>query len=214
MSAFQTLGRILPALDLATRDDLSRRLDVLPPPEPASATIGAESRFILGSLRAKINSKGPLIGNDEWDDVGFGQEEASTLKRLTGGTQAALLAHLESTGPAFAELARRLDLPRPGCRAALDEFAEAERLAYPVAATLVEPAWGVRHVVDRMIAVRSMLRAGIALVRGGESAFRTVADPYGIGPFGLERHGTAYLIRSALKDDAKPEVTLAIGDPA
>jgi hypothetical protein len=214
MLAFETMGRILPALDLTTRDDLLRRLDVLPPPKPASATIGAESRFILGSLRAKLNSKGPVIGDDEWGDLGFGQEEASTLKRLTGGTHAALLAHLESTGPAFAELARRLDLPRPGCRAALDEFAESERSDHPVAAGIIESAWGVRHMVDRMIANRSMLRAGIALVHGGEPAFRTVADPFGIGPFGLDRHGTAYLIRSALKDDAKPEVTLAVGNPA
>jgi hypothetical protein len=111
-------------------------------------------------------------------------------------------------------LGRRLDLPRPGCRAALDEFAETERLTHPVAATLVESAWSVRHMVDLMIANRSMLRAGIALVHGGERAFRTIADPYSVGPFGLERHGTAYLIRSALKDDTKPEVTLAVGEPA
>src|SRR4051794_4853902 len=53
---------------------------------------------------------------------GLDEEEAATLKRLTGGDRAKLLAHLEATAPA-AELARRLDLPRPGCRAALDEFA-------------------------------------------------------------------------------------------
>ena len=212
--AFQTLGRILPGLDRVTLDDLSRRLDVLPPPEPASATIGPESRFILGSLRTKLMATGPVIEGEEWAELGFDEEEAATLKRLTGGDRARLLAHLEATGPAFAELARRLDLPRPGCRAALDEFAKAERSAHPIAARLVENAWGVRHMVDRMRALRSMLHAGLALVRDGEPAFRAESDPFGTGPFGLERRGKGYLIRSAMNDEGKPEVTLAIGDAA
>ena len=52
--AFETIGRILTALDRGTLDDLSRRLDLLPPPEPASSAIGPESRFIVGSLRARL----------------------------------------------------------------------------------------------------------------------------------------------------------------
>jgi hypothetical protein len=212
--AFQTLGRILPGLDRVALDDLSRRLDVLPPPEPASATIAPESRFILGSLRAKLMAKGPLIEGKDWVEIGFGQEETATLMRLTGGDRVRLLAHLEATGPAFAELARRLDLPRPGCRTAVEEFDQAERSAHPVAAMLVESAWGVRHMVDRMRALRSMLRAGLAVVRDGGPAFRAVADPFSSGPFGLERRGKGYLIRSAMNDEGKPDVTLAVGDTA
>ncbi len=79
---------------------------------------------------------------------------------------------------------------------------------------LVESAWGVRHMVDRMRALRSMLRAGRALVRDGESAYREVADPFGSGPFRLERRGKGHLIRSAMKDEGKPDVTLAVGDAA
>jgi len=75
-------------------DDLSRRLDDLPAPEPASTTIGPESRFILGPLRAKLMAKGPVIEGEDWAEVGFGQEETATLKRLTGGDRARLLAHL------------------------------------------------------------------------------------------------------------------------
>ena len=213
--AFRTLGRILPQLDRGTLDDLSRRLDAFPLPEPASATIGPESRFILGvdpapsSWRPARGSKarsGPTIG--------FDGEETATLKRLTGGDRAKMLAHLEATGPAFAELARRLDLPRPGYRAALDEFAKAEQSTQPIVAWLVEKAWGIRHVVDRMRALRSMLQAGLVLVRDGQPAFLAQSDPFGTGPFGLERRGKGYLIRSALKDEAKPEVSLEIGDPA
>ncbi|MDR3623199.1 MAG: hypothetical protein P4L85_27850 [Paludisphaera borealis] len=214
VTAFQTLGRILPVLDRSTLDDLSRRLDALPPPEPASAAIGPESRFILDSLRAKLAAAGPIIEGDQWGEVGFDEDDSSALKILTGGDRAKLLAHLDATAPAFAELARRLDLPRPGCRAALDEFARTERSTQPIVAGLVENVWGTRHVVDRMRALRSMLRAGVALIRDGEPAFRAEPDPFGAGPFGLERRGDGWLIRSALDDDAKPEVSLAIGEPA
>ncbi len=62
ITAIQTLGRILPELDRATLDDLSDRLDRLPPPEPASAMIGPESRFILGSLRARSRRSGRRSG--------------------------------------------------------------------------------------------------------------------------------------------------------
>ena len=78
---------------------------------------------------------------------------------------------------------------------------------------LVESAWGGRHMVDRMLALRAMLKAGLALIRAGEPAFRMVTDPFGAGPFGLERIGEGYLIRSALDDEGKPEVTLVVGDP-
>lgn len=212
VTAFQTLGRILPVLGRDFLDDLSRRLDALPPPEPASAVIGPESRFILGYLRTKLEAVGPTIEDDEWAKIGFDAEEAEALKSLTGGDREKLLRHLEGTGPAFAELARRLDLPRPGCRSALDEFARTERTTQPIVAGLVENAWGIRHVVDRMTSLRSMLRAGIALVRDGEAAFRAVSDPFGTGPFGLERRGKGYLIRSALDDATKPEVSLQIGE--
>ena len=210
--AFQTLGRILPQLDRATLDDLSRRLDDLPAPEPASATIGPESRFILGSIRSKLVATGPVIEGKGWRELGFAEEEAATLKRLTGGNRAKLLNHLEATVPAFAELARRLDLPRPGCRAALDEFAKTERTIHPIAAGLVESAWSDRHVIDRMRALRAMLHAGLVLIREGEAAFGTEFDPFGTGAFGLERRGKGYLIRSALNDEGKPEVSLEIGD--
>jgi hypothetical protein len=212
--AFQTLACILPELKRAALDDLSRRLEVLPPPEPASAAIGPESRFILGLLRTKLIANGPVVEGAEWAGLGFDEEEAATLKRLTGGDRAKLFAHLEATAPAFAELARLLDLPRPGCRAALDDFAKAEQTTHPIAAALVETAWGVRHVVDRMRAMRSMLHAGVALVREGEPAFRVESDPYGTGAFGLERRGKGYLIRSALNDTRKPELSLEIGDGA
>lgn len=59
-----------------------------------------------------------------------------------------------------------------------------------------------------------MLRADVALVCGAEPASRTVANPFGIGPIGLEQDGVSCATRSALNDNKKVEVTLAVGDPA
>lgn len=212
--AFQTLGHLLPSLDRATQEDLSRRLDVLPSPEPASAIVGSEARFIVGSVRAKLLKHGSRIAGDAWSDLGFDQDEAATLERLTGGDRTALVAHLEASGPAFSELARRLDLPRPEWRAAFDEFTATVRSTFPVVATLRKNGWMARHQLDRMLALRAMLRAGLALVRDGEPAFRTVSDPFGAGSFGLERRGNGYLIRSALNEDSRSEVILTVGDAA
>jgi hypothetical protein len=114
------------------------------------------------------------------------------------------------------ELSRRLDLPRPECWAALDDFQKTYRLTFPVAAMLVDAGSDVRRVVDRMRAFRSMARAGLALVRDGEPAFREIHDPFGFGPFELEPRGNGYLIRSALKHEKfRPkEVVLEIGRSA
>ena len=125
---------------------------------------------------------GPSIEGEKWGEVGFNDEEAATLKRLTGGDRAKLLDHLEATGPAFAELARRLELPRPGCRAGIDEFARSEHRPTPS-----RRGWsrapGASMWWTACAPLRAMLHAGIVLVRDGEPAFRAVPDPFGSGPF-------------------------------
>ena len=199
-------------LDRPALDDLSRRLDALPEPEPASASIGPESRFILRTLRDQLATMGATLGGNDWTELGFSDDEAIALTRLTDGDRTAFLEHLRITGAAFAELARRLDLPRPGCRPALDDFARSIADTQPIVAMPIESAWGVRHVVDRMMALRAMLSAGVALTRTGKHAFQIVNDPYGNGPFALEGTSSGYWIRSALKDEGRPEVVLPLGD--
>ena len=206
VEAFRAIGRILPLLDRPAIDDLSHRLAALPSPDPASATIGPESRFIMSSLRGRILTGQSTTCAAGWSELSFNDEDAATLARSPGGDRATLLAHLDSTGPVFAELARRLDLPRPSCQVALDEFASFALKSHPIVANVVDSAWGVRHMVDRMLALRAMLRAGVALVCGGEHAFHRVVDPHGNGPFELERRENGYVIRSALNDHGKPEV--------
>ncbi|MHC5542324.1 hypothetical protein ACYOEI_29220, partial [Singulisphaera rosea] len=152
--SIQTLGRILPELDRPTLEDLTRRLVALPPPEPASATIGPESRFIIGEVQARLKAAGPVLDDKDWDEI-FGPEEGRALKRLTGGDRVAVLAHLGRTGPAFAELARRLDLPYPGVRASLDEFEKAEREVQPLVTFVVASLWSRRQALDRVRALRA-----------------------------------------------------------
>ena len=208
---FRTVGRLMPILSRPTRDELSRRLDALPPPEPAAATIRQEYRFIFGSLHAKFAAIGPAIGDDQWAGLSLTPAQVEALKKTTRGERDRLLVHLETTGSAFDELARRIDLPRPGCRAALADFARDEEFNHPIAANLVEQAWGIRHVVDRLQAHRAMIHAALVLVRDGEPACRALRDPYGPGGFDLDRRDHGWILRSALRDDDRPEVSLEVG---
>jgi hypothetical protein len=212
IAAFKSLGRILPRLDQGGLNELSRRLEALAAPEPASATMEPETRFVLNFLAEKIKNMGPVLRKDDWTELGYKDAETEVLVRVTGNSREALLEHLEKTKPAFRELARRLDLPRPECWIALKEFHEKERVTFPVAAMLVDAGSGVRRSVDWMIAYRAMARAAVELVLGGEVAFRAVTDPFGSGPFTLEQRGTGYLIRSALRDEESfKEAMLDIG---
>jgi hypothetical protein len=212
LAAFQTIGRILPRLDRETRDDLARRLARLADPEPPSATIGPESRFVLGSLRRKAAAMGPTLDADDWHELGYDATESVPLVRLSGGDRDRFLMHLDAEPPAFAELARRIDRPREECRAALDAFAHEWRDAAPIASGLAEKAWMIRHVVDRMRALRTLASAALVLVRDGEPAVRALRDPFGTGGFDLERKGPVVVIRSGLLDEGKPVVQLEIGE--
>ena len=138
VAVFQTLGRLLPDLGHTTFDVLAHRLDLLPPPDPASATIGPEARFIKAVLRHHLEEVGPKLGVGDWKGIGLEPNEIESLRLLVGDDRDALLAHLEATGPAFAELARRLDLPRQIYRESLDEFARRHQATDPIVAGLVE----------------------------------------------------------------------------
>ncbi|WP_165219939.1 hypothetical protein [Aquisphaera insulae] len=207
----ETLGEILPALGRLGLDDLVKRLDAFPAAAPASASIGPEARFMLAPLRARLATGKPVFDVADWADAGWDEKESGPLLRLAGGDRAKVLVHLEATTPAIEELARRSDLPHPSWHASLDEFAAKEREVHPIAASFAGIARNIRRLVDRMTVNRALLRAGITLVRDGEPAFRAVADPFGHGPFGLDREGNGWRIRSALHDEAPAEASLRIG---
>ncbi|MDG3002329.1 hypothetical protein [Paludisphaera mucosa] len=209
----QTLGRVLTRLDRPALDRLAHRLDGLPPVAPPSGTIGPESRFILGTLRGRLAAMGAVVDDEGWKRLDCDDAEIAALRRLTGGDRAKLLAHLDATVPDFAELGRRLDLPRGGRDEALDAFARARRDDAPLAAGLVEAARGIAAAVERQALLRVMLRAGFALVRDGEDAFRALRDPFGDGPFGLERREGGRVLRSAFPGLKSPATEFRVGEP-
>lgn len=208
----RALGRILPLLDRPALDSLARRLDAEPPAAPASAMIGPERRFILNCLRGHLATMGEALSDEDWERLQL-VDEAPALKRLTGGERAKLIAHLDASAPAFEELGRRLDLPRGERDAALDDFVATRRETDPVAAMLVEPVRAMPNAVARADLLGRMLRAGLVLVRDGEAAFGTLRDPFGDGPFGLERRGEGWTIRSAFPDVKAPITEFRVGRP-
>jgi hypothetical protein len=210
----QTLGRLLPLLDRASLDSLARRLDALPPIAPASATIGPESRFILNVIRAGLAEAGPALVEQDWKRIGYDGDEAAPLKALVGDDRDRLLAHLDAAAPGFVELGRRLDLPRTELDAAIEEFVRTRRETDPIPVGLVASARSFRDAVDRAGLHFAMLRAGLVLVRDGEAAFRALRDPFGDGPFGLERREGGWVVRSAFPGIKSPTTEFRVGDPA
>ncbi|WP_165246409.1 hypothetical protein [Paludisphaera soli] len=214
MATLQTLGGLLPLLDRAALDSLARRLDALPPVAPASAMIGPESRFILNAIRAGLAKAGPILVEEDWERTGCDDDEVEALKVLTGGHRDRLLVHLDATTPGFAELGRRLDLPRPELDAAIEEFARTRRGTDPIPVGLVASARSFCDAVDRAVLNRALLRAGLVLVRDGEAAFRALRDPFGDGPFGLEGRKGGWIVRSSFPGIKSPTTEFRVGDPS
>jgi len=213
IATYQALSRILPLLDRPALDSLSHRLDALPAIAPASATVGPESRFILALIRKELVGVGPVLDDGDWGRIGFDEGKTASLKALTDGDRDRFLAHLDATGPAFAELARRLDLPRPDLDAALEDFSRSHRATDPIPAGLAPKLRGTRDAVDRSRLFQSMLRAGLTLVRDGDGAFRGLRDPYGAGPFDLERRDRGWVVRSEFPASKNAKTEFLIGDP-
>lgn len=216
VGTWQAFGRIVPLLDRTTCDDLAGWVDELPAPEPASAVVAPEARFILDSTRARLAEPGPaLIDEAGWVKFWVHPEDRPALTRITGGEPARLLTHLEASEPAYRKLARRLDLTRPDVWAGLAQFEAEHAATFPIAARLVDPFRGVRHNRHRIEATRALARAGLILRGQGEAAFEALADPFGVdgAGFGREPVGRATVLRSALRDDWRPAVELTIGAP-
>ena len=68
-----------------------------------------------------------------------------------------------------------------------------------------------KYAVDRTEALWSMLRAAIAMIRGGQERFRAVADPFGGGPFLYRPRDGEFELQSALQFDEQPPVILVVG---
>ena len=69
-------------------------------------------------IRKELVGVGPVLDDGDWGRIGLDEGETASLKALTDGDRDRFLAHLDAAGPAFAELALRLDLPRTDLDAA------------------------------------------------------------------------------------------------
>ena len=107
--------------------------------------------------------------------------------KASGGTSAGVIALLEQMQPQYAHVAQIMSLPERGYADQIKAFdAEIEHSTNPLVPALFPyPKLRVREF--RIEAQEAMIQAAVEYRLHGESGLKSVRDPFGNGPFALER---------------------------
>ncbi len=209
--AIAVIAENLPRLDAPKLDGLPARINALPPSTTWAQTMEAESRFIMAIARAHVEGLATPITVEALDDDVFSGAEAEALLKQTGGDRLRLLDVVKDVRPRLMELAEVLSLPSGRYKPNLEAFVRRVEVPNPIATSVVRNAESLKFAIDRTEALWSMLRAAIAMIRGGQERFREVADPFGDGPFGYRPRDGGFDLQSALQFEERPPVLLVVG---
>jgi hypothetical protein len=206
------LASHLAGLDLAALDRLDRRLAALPPGGSLQACMTVERDSFLdwavGHLRQMKDS-------DPWKEKVLqpmssaeSGNDHDAIIAASGGTREGMIRQFEGLRPSYKEMARILPLPRDQFRAKLAEIMRHVE-GNPVARAVLP---SMEKIYDRDAAGRTrmtLLKAAVAVVRGGPDRARDFNDSSGIA---IEYSATpdGFELRSKVIDDDKP-VTLKVG---
>jgi hypothetical protein len=207
-----------PYLPAAKADlaDLTAVLDRLPPGASVADMLKRENQSFLGwtirELKAAEKAK-PGGWARVWKEItgtgGEGEQPgAEALKAVQSFDEA--IKQCEGLIPMYEELAKLSELPPKEFDAKYPEFVKKAQAANALARAVL-PA------VDKMMARKrqtetrlAMLKAAIAVVRGGPDAVKDHKDPFGDGPFEYQATDGGFELRSKLTYKDQP-VTLAVG---
>ena len=112
---------------------------------------------------------------------------AATLA-ASGGTSDGLLKLTDAMKPLHLRSAQIMALPYPSFQGELDKFnADVEKSGNPIATLTFEPLAHVRQKEFRSEMNLAVLRAAIEYKLRGQAGLQSVADPFGQGPFKIQR---------------------------
>jgi hypothetical protein len=215
----EVLALYLPRLNAATIEDLRKRLDALPPgSRPATALRDCEENT-LNWLVHKVKQTrdrdsllvllGSMLGGAEGKG-GEAAEKARALLQECGGTAEGMLRCVEEMRPAYAVMAKKLDLP-------LDQFeVEGGRevkkyVGNPLFKLIYPTLTPVRRAQARAEVRRALLRAAFAVQVEGRDALKQHPDPVVGGPFEYVPFEGGFELRSKLRQQDDKPVTLTVG---
>ena len=205
------LAASLPKLDRSALDSIPARVVALPTCCSWAKTMRLEARFIASTVSTRIKAARSPVGVKTLERSGLDKAEAESVLSQTGGDRERLLALIEGVVPILPKLAEILDGPRDRLGPALETFKRGVGGLNPFANSAVDHAEGLKYGVDRTAVLWEMLLAARTLIAGGPGPFRSIADPFGDGPFLLLPEAEGFLLRSALHSEGKPPAILRFG---
>jgi hypothetical protein len=214
-TAIEAVALHLAGLDPAALDQLDKRLASLPPGGTLEQCMRVERdsflEWAVSHLRRMTDQDpwkervlGPFAANESQGS----KDKVDKVVAACGGTREGVLRQFEAMRPFYEEMGRILRLPRDEFRAKFAELQERAK-GNPVAAEVLP---SMTKVYDRDAAGRTrmtMLRAAIAVVRGGPDKARDFNDAAG-NPLEYTATADGFELRSKVVDDEKP-VTLKVG---
>ena len=128
-----------------------------------------------------------------------------------GGTPESVAKAIEETAPFYDQLADALALPYDQVRGRVDEINKKAQ-ANPIAKAILPSYDKVVDTEARAVCRMAMLKAAIAVAKGGPDKVKDFRDPYGDGPFEYKALPQGFELRSKLQFRGEP-VVLQVGQP-
>jgi DNA-binding FadR family transcriptional regulator len=216
--AIETAADQLPRLKPADLDRLAERIEKLPSAATAKDSVRMERdsglTWVLKKVRGAKGDKdfvkhvvamlAPPSDNDQ---------TAAMTAAITaaGGTPESVAKAVEETGPFYDQYAEALALPYNQIRPRLDEISKKAQ-ANPIAKAILPNYDKVVDTEARAQCRLAMLKAAIAVAKGGPDKVKDFPDPYGDGPFEYRGLPQGFELRSKLQFRGDP-VVLQVGQP-
>ncbi|MEM1224968.1 MAG: hypothetical protein AAGJ40_04695 [Planctomycetota bacterium] len=201
----ETVVSSLQYLDQSQRDELERRINQFPREINMSAALQGERDVFLGWLIREVES-----GRSRERILGLASESTppTTITRVQQASPKQILGWAKEMGLIYDAVIAAMSQPNETIEQAERlESKITEELASNPLAEMFLPAFGsARLAGKRFVTKRAQLAAAFALFQSGPSALdrQTLWDPYGDGPFELERVDEGVELISDLKRDGMP----------
>ena len=164
-------------------------------------------RWLVKKLReAEASKKGAW--RDVWKNAVDRPGGVDTVNRIDSFEQAVKLT--EDLLPICDELATLVALPAKEFDARYPEFKKKTEAAHPLAGCFLTTPDGVLFAQRRNQVRMELLKAAIAVVRGGPEKLAAIKDPFGTGPFAYRRLDKGFELKSKLLFHNQP-VSLTVG---
>ncbi len=164
-------------------------------------------RWLVKKLKeAEASKKGAW--RDVWKNAVDRPGGVDTINRIDSFEQAVKLT--EDLLPVCDELATLVALPAEEFDARYPEFKKKTEAAHPLVDVFLTTPDGVLFAQRRNQVRRELLKAAIAVVRGGPEKLAAIKDPFGTGPFAYRRLDKGFELKSKLVFHDQP-VSLTVG---